>query len=86
MDKALFDLLDGEGFSPEMFRRHDFPRIRPILVMLSARAVQRGEQRFEDSEIEHVALATELLHAAIFIHDIALKLSKMLSSPPLISI
>lgn len=72
VDSALLDLLNVEGFSPEMFRETGFPRIRPILVMLSARAVQRGEQRFEDAEVEHVALATELLHAAIFVHDIAL--------------
>ena len=72
IDSAFSDLIDGEGFSPEMFQRSGFPRIRPILVMLSARAVQKDEQRFEESELEHIALATELLHAAIFVHDLAL--------------
>ena len=84
MDRALEDLLSGEGLSPETFLVPGVPRIRPMLLLLSAHAAQQGRSEEQDpffynniqQKIEHVALAGELLHAAILLHDAALGRSR----------
>ena len=83
MDRALEDLLSGEGLSPEIFLMPGVPRIRPMLLLLSAHAAQRDVEHLDPNtqkniqqKIEHVALAGELLHAAILLHDAALGRSK----------
>jgi octaprenyl-diphosphate synthase len=69
----LWDLLQGEGFSPELFLAPGMPRIRPVLVFLSAHAASLdSNSQLEEGGVEHVALAAELLHAAVLVHDAAL--------------
>jgi octaprenyl-diphosphate synthase len=79
MDQALEDLLQGEGFSPDNFLLPGVPRIRPVLLLLSAHAAKNRENgrseeepSFRLKDIEHIALAGELLYAAIVLHDTAL--------------
>lgn len=68
----LEDLLGGEG-SPEdvssetILGRGDFPRIRPILVALAARA--SGAQAGFDRELQYAA---ETLYAVLVVHDLTL--------------
>ena len=75
LDDALSDLAGGdgapEGFDPRRYLAPGVPRIRPLLVLLSARAVN-GDAGLPDSATEHVAVAAELLHLAIVLHDAAL--------------
>lgn len=81
VDHALLDLAGGDsapqGFSPDRFIAPGVPRIRPVLVLLSARAADptavaghRAED--QDEAAAHVAGAAELLHVAITLHDAAL--------------
>lgn len=83
LDGALRDLAGGagapQGFDPELFLAPGVPRIRPVLVLLSARAAEGSDgaqRRANDpgavSGAEHVAAAAELLHIAITLHDAAL--------------
>ena len=69
---ALFWLVHTEDFEDELFLAPGLPRIRPILVLLSAYAVQHDRSELERSQLEHVALSTEFLYAAIAMHDAAL--------------
>ena len=86
LDAALQDLAGGDG-APEDFDSHLYlsigiPRVRPVLVLLSERAtrahVQAEAGATPNAEIkevtEDVALAAELLHLAILVHDRALGL------------
>ncbi|MCK6503825.1 polyprenyl synthetase family protein [Myxococcota bacterium] len=83
LDGALRDLAGGagvpRGFDPDLFLAPGVPRVRPVLVLLSARAaaLSEGAERGADdphtaSGAEHVAVAAELLHIAITLHDAAL--------------
>lgn len=82
LDEALRDLAGGEGaprgFDPDLFLAPGVPRVRPLLVLLSARAASasEGAQRATDPGpmlgAEQIAAATELLHIAITLHDAAL--------------
>ena len=80
LDRTLDDLAGGDGappdFDPQRLIRPGFTRIRPYLVYSSARAVMMegaASQLLEnDSDTEHVALAAELLHLAVLLHDAAL--------------
>jgi len=82
LDGALRDLAGGDsapqGFDPFIFLAPGLPRVRPVLVLLSARAAQHdptgGTPAYQDSQegTEHVAMAAELLHIAITLHDAAL--------------
>ncbi len=82
LEAALRDLAGGEGapagFDPGLFLAPGVPRVRPILVLLSARAAaaEGAGRRADDAEAragaEHVAVAAELLHLAIDLHDAAL--------------
>lgn len=85
LDSAMRDLVGGagtpEGFDPERFLAPGVPRIRPILVLLSARAAAAARDPSigpasisidDDLAAEHLAVAAELLHLAIVIHDAAL--------------
>ncbi len=73
MDSVLGDLITGDGappgFLPEL--APGVPRIRPLLVLLSAEAVQRGAAA-DSRRAEELAVAAELLHLAIAVHDTAL--------------
>ncbi|MCO4745548.1 MAG: polyprenyl synthetase family protein [Proteobacteria bacterium] len=68
----LHDLLGGQG-TPDDVRhedilgRGDFPRIRPILVALAARAT--GAEGRMDIEVQHAA---EVLYAVLVVHDLTL--------------
>jgi geranylgeranyl pyrophosphate synthase len=81
LDGALSDLAGGEGappgFDPRHFLAPGVPRIRPLLVLLSARAAGTehtgdGPHPFPNTATEHLAVAAELLHVAIAMHDAAL--------------
>lgn len=80
LDGALSDLAGGSGappgFDARRFLAPGVPRIRPVLVLLSARAAQPegedGPARFPDPSTEQLAVAAELLHVAIVLHDAAL--------------
>jgi octaprenyl-diphosphate synthase len=83
LETALQDLALGQGapsdFEPHLFLAPGIPRVRPLLVLLSERAtrahVAGGEiVTAEDDAAEHVAVAAELLHLAILVHDRALGL------------
>ncbi len=83
LDAALTDLAGGEGapadFDPHLYLAPGIPRVRPVLVLLSERAARAhvDEQEIEDAPedaTEHVAVAAELLHLAILVHDRALGL------------
>ncbi len=77
LDSALNDLAGGEGappdFDPRRFLAPGVPRIRPLLVLLSARAATGLDTEAPpDAATEHLAVAAELLHIAIVLHDAAL--------------
>jgi geranylgeranyl pyrophosphate synthase len=80
LDGALSDLAGGSGappgFDPRRFLAPGVPRIRPVLVLLSARAAEpeghEPPRRFSDASTEQLAVAAELLHVAIVLHDAAL--------------
>jgi geranylgeranyl pyrophosphate synthase len=79
LDGALQDLAGGEGappgFDPRLFLAPGLPRVRPLLVLLSARAAGDGASdgaELRDPSTQHVAAAAELLHIAIALHDAAL--------------
>ena len=82
LDAALRDLAGGdsapESFDPAIFLAPGVPRVRPVLVLLSAKAAQpapieAGHAFLPSQEgTEHVAMAAELLHMAITLHDAAL--------------
>ncbi|MCB9780328.1 MAG: polyprenyl synthetase family protein [Alphaproteobacteria bacterium] len=87
LDGALRDLASGSdgalhGFDPAYFLAPGVPRIRPVLVLLSARAAEAaGDQALHRRELfgpgdlggaDHVAVAAELLHIAVGLHDAAL--------------
>jgi geranylgeranyl pyrophosphate synthase len=68
-DDHVADAADGAGFTRNGTAapgRTDFPRVRPILVALAARATGASKV---DSEAQHAA---ELLHVALRVHDAAL--------------
>ena len=80
LDEALGDLAGGSGtpsdFDPQRFLAPGIPRVRPLLVLLSERATRaHGEVEGADmldpegDAAEHMALAAELLHVAIGVHD-----------------
>ena len=67
----LYDLLRSEGIPADLewsaiAAGRDVPRIRPLLVALSARAAGAGEVDRD------VAQAAEVLHLALTVHDVAL--------------
>ena len=73
---ALVDALaKGEGLPPDLTReallRGGLPRIRPVLVVLAARAREAGQTLDPQVAVEAATLA-ELLQAAIWLHDTAL--------------
>ncbi len=74
LDELLRDLAGGEGtpagFDPALFLAPGVPRVRPLLVILSARAAGL-DPRKDGAETEHVAAAAELLHLALLVHDAA---------------
>lgn len=77
LDGAFVDLAAGEGaplgFDPRRFIAPGVPRVRPVLVLLSARAAgSPGAVPPDPSATEHVAAAAELLHFAVLVHDAAL--------------
>lgn len=83
LEGALRDLSGGagvpHGFDPDLFLAPGLPRVRPILVLLSARAAEAADgaqRRASDpaarDAAEHIAVAAELLHVAITLHDAAL--------------
>ncbi|RME25804.1 MAG: hypothetical protein D6798_08125, partial [Deltaproteobacteria bacterium] len=82
LESALRDLAGGDGapvgFDPALFLAPGVPRVRPILVLLSARAAAAAGDgsRVDDADArtgaEHAAVAAELLHLAIDLHDAAL--------------
>ena len=71
IDNAFSDLIEGEGLPPDLFVGPGIPRIRPMLLLLSACATQRVHE-LNSEDIEHVALSVEMCAAAIAIHDAAL--------------
>ena len=82
LDAALQDLAGGDGapenFDPHIYLAPGIPRVRPVLVLLSERAARAHVQEAALEESEHVtadvAVAAELLHLAILVHDRALGL------------
>ena len=63
----LFEsLLGDDPFAEEILRASRVPRVRPILVVLAARAAGASEV---DKELQYAA---ELLYAALMVHDVAL--------------
>lgn len=78
LDGQLRDLALGEGAPPgldlERFLAPETPRIRPLLVMLSAAAAAASIEGASpgDAATEHVAIAAELTHGAVMLHDAAL--------------
>lgn len=82
LDAALQDLAGGDGapedFDPHIYLAPGIPRVRPVLVLLSERAARahvQGEALEESENVTaDVAVAAELLHLAILVHDRALGL------------
>jgi octaprenyl-diphosphate synthase len=85
LDQSLRDLAGGSGipadFDADRFLAPGIPRVRPLLVLLSERAVlahgeAEGEQMSpaDHDAAEHMAMAAEMLHVAIGVHDRALGL------------
>ncbi len=82
LDAALQDLAGGEGapedFDPHVYLAPGIPRVRPVLVLLSERAARAHVKDAALVESEtvtaDVAVAAELLHLAILVHDRALGL------------
>ena len=79
LEGQLRDLALGEGapagLDLERFLEPGQPRVRPLLVLLSAAAVAapnpEGERLPSEVATEHVAVAVELLHGAVALHDAA---------------
>lgn len=75
IDEALAALTDGEGLppglEPEVLFAGGVPRIRPLLVVLASRTTL-GAAELDPQAATDVAYATELLHTAIRLHDLAL--------------
>ena len=73
LDQTVRDLAGGDGappgFDPDRFLAPGVPRVRPLLVLLSARAAGSPEHGDDPTE---VAAAVELVHLAILVHDAAL--------------
>lgn len=79
IDASLGDLAGGEGappgFDPRRFLAPGVPRVRPVLVLLSAGAARPGNDRDslpDPAATEQTAAAAELLQVALFLHDAAL--------------
>ena len=80
IEGALGDLAGGDsappGFDPRLFLAPGLPRVRPLLVLLSARAAAAGVQDARPDSYttasEHLGAAAELLHVAVAVHDAAL--------------
>jgi geranylgeranyl pyrophosphate synthase len=81
LDLTLRDLALGEGaprgFDPSRFVAPGVPRIRPLLVMLSEKAARPedgspAEAAARREGADHLALAVELLHVGVLVHDAAL--------------
>jgi|GEM_PF-2451653 len=78
IDASLGDLAGGDGappgFDPRRFLAPGVPRVRPVLVLLSAGAVHpQGAGALPDpAAAEQTAAAAELLQVALFLHDAAL--------------
>ncbi len=75
IDDALAALTAGEGLpaglEPEVLFAGGMPRIRPVLVVLASRTMQ-GAAETDPQAATDVAYATELLHTALRLHDLAL--------------
>lgn len=74
IEEALEALVGGEGLPPgvppeELFEG-GVPRVRPVLVLLAARASALRDA--DPQAAMEVAAVTELLHAAVALHDVAL--------------
>lgn len=65
-DAHLDDLIDGDQGADVLPRASRLPRMRPVLVVLAARA--SGAEDVDD-ELQYAA---ELLHGALAVHDLAL--------------
>lgn len=83
LDAALGDLAGGMGspsdFDAQRFVAPGIPRVRPLLVLLSERAALAHELAdgmapsvLDEDAAEHMAMAAEMLHVAISVHDRAL--------------
>ena len=76
IDAALGDLVQGAdappGFAPERHLAPGVPRIRPLLVLLSAEVARQKEEPTDPRRAEELAVVVELLHLAIAVHDAAL--------------
>jgi geranylgeranyl pyrophosphate synthase len=79
IDSSLGDLAGGEGappgFDPRRFLAPGVPRVRPVLVLLSAGAARPGSSHDDlpdPAATEQTAAAAELLQVALFLHDAAL--------------
>jgi geranylgeranyl pyrophosphate synthase len=74
LEEAIVGLVDGEGLppglTPEILFEGGIPRVRPVLVVLAARA---STQREADPQAAfEVAAIGEMLQGAIRLHDAAL--------------
>ena len=79
VEDGLGDLAGGQGappgFDPRRFLAPGVPRVRPMLVLLSAAAVRPGDDPGgvpDPTATEQAAAAAELLQIAVFFHDAAL--------------
>ncbi|MBL8617218.1 MAG: polyprenyl synthetase family protein [Deltaproteobacteria bacterium] len=83
IEGALGDLAGGDGappgFDPRLFLAPGLPRVRPLLVLLSARAAaaeadggRPDAEHLHVAASEHLGAAAELLHVAVALHDAAL--------------
>jgi len=79
VDAGLSDLAGGEGappgFDPRRFLAPGVPRVRPMLVLLSAAAARPDSSPVsapDPTATEQTAAAAELLQVAVFLHDAAL--------------
>ena len=79
VDDGLGDLAGGQGappgFDPRRFLAPGVPRVRPVLVLLSAAAAHPEGSPGEvpdPTATEQAAAAAELLQVAVFFHDAAL--------------
>lgn len=70
IDGAFVDLIQGEGFGSEVFLLPGIPRIRPVLILLSAHATKK--KQVSEQDLEHLILTIELLWAAVLVHDLTL--------------
>ncbi len=77
IDAAFGDLVLGDdappGFAPDHHLAPGVPRIRPLLVLLSAEVARKQSLGPTDPRrAEELAVVVELLHLAIAVHDAAL--------------